>query len=871
ADETSYFVIGAVLYRTLGFILPPPQSPLVVSSKVLTVTVRPPPRETETTVAVELSSLLNGTSDQQCVTLQYWNTEGADYWDTEGCQTLPSPALHTKCLCSRLATFAVLGTQPRTQVVSRSRLPSVPLMVGCGVSCTALFILLVLYAALWRFIRSERSMILLNFSVAILASNVLILLGQSHSLGRVSQVLCKITAITLHFFFLSSFCWVLAEAWQSYLAVNGNTRTRLIRKRFLCLGWGLPALVVAVSVGFTRARGYGSSSSCWLSLEGGLLYAFVGPAAVIVLVNMLIGIVIFNKLVSKDGISDKSKKQKAGPQPHGLIHKHSRGGVSYHSTLHKTIITNAMASLWSSCVVLPLLALTWMCAVLSITDRSSALFQLLFAVFDALQGVVILSVHGALRREVQDALCGRMGVCKDDSENSPDSCKNGQTDFEKDVDLACQTVIFKESSLSGALSRISLDEEDGPKLPGNKDVGVALGTLPGHVAPPTLLVQSPALELQEGEPHPQGAPVYLCTDSGRGWAGSGGGVGGVGVAERDYMVLPGRTGLLTPPLRGRDKPDAALPSTPALRLVDGKALCSFASMDHLNVSLNPPSCRTLLPLPAHTLHFKPRPSVRHILTGSAHRPRTLPRKLGHAHTSLSVGSLERKRVQYSELDFEKVMHTRQRHNELYHELNHSAELPPPAPAHRDPSVCSLRRERRWSISSTENNSSSDRTSPEAPPPSDSIRTVTFDPPAETMDKLELNQIWGTAPQPHPTLRETSRLKSEIWRGIVLSLTNDKKATIQSSCWSLPGPPHQQRVLQHEMELTAEDRIRSSQTGWCKNPASPEPTPYLTPAPLGPHLLTFRLNQPATAPSFTWALTFKLYTLTLTVTTKYIPS
>lgn len=33
------------------------------------------------------------------------------------------------------------------------------------------------------------------------------------------------------------------------------------------------------------------------------------------------------------------------------------------------------ASLWSSCVVLPLLALTWMSAVLAITDRRSTLFQ----------------------------------------------------------------------------------------------------------------------------------------------------------------------------------------------------------------------------------------------------------------------------------------------------------------------------------------------------------------------------------------------------------------------------------------------------------------------------------------------------------------
>lgn len=52
------------------------------------------------------------------------------------------------------------------------------------------------------------------------------------------QGLCTVTAAFLHFFFLASFCWVLTEAWQSYLAVIGKMRPRLIRKRFLCLGWG---------------------------------------------------------------------------------------------------------------------------------------------------------------------------------------------------------------------------------------------------------------------------------------------------------------------------------------------------------------------------------------------------------------------------------------------------------------------------------------------------------------------------------------------------------------------------------------------------------------------------------------------------------
>uniref|UniRef100_A0A3P9QB32 Adhesion G protein-coupled receptor B2 n=1 Tax=Poecilia reticulata TaxID=8081 RepID=A0A3P9QB32_POERE len=802
SETTMYYVIGAILYRTLGIILPGPNPPAVINSKILSVTVRPEPQPSEPMVVVELSPLLNGTSDPQCVVWNYGNTEtGTENWGTEGCQTLASNTVHTKCLCSRISTYAVLAQQAKDPDMGPTSMPSVPLMVGCGVSCTALLILLLIYAAFWRYIRSERSIILVNFCFSILASNLLILLGQSQTLNK---GLCTVTAAFLHFFFLASFCWVLTEAWQSYLAVIGKTRSRIIRKRFLCLGWGLPALVVAVSVGFTRARGYGTASYCWLSLEGGLLYAFVGPAAVIVLVNMLIGIVVFNKLMSRDGISDKSKKQRAG------------------------------ASLWSSCVVLPLLALTWMSAVLAITDRRSTLFQVLFAVFDSVQGFVIITVHCAMRREVQDAVRCRMGGCKDDSENSPDSCKNGQvqimTDFEKDVDLACQTerghpFIFKEvntcnpATITGTLSRISLDDEDDPKLAAHQEggVGVNFSSLPGNIPPPNLIVQVPTLGLnelsetplkkevnldqqrQQGQPRTT-APIYLCTESGLGWArppassnnsqdgsagsgGSGGGGSGGG-GEGDYMVLPRRTVSLKPPapssqggglgLGGEDKPlniaveDPPFPPPPSpltLHPAESEAYpADFvpSSVGDMNITMNlNRSYGTIKTVPhghghlmgqgghvhshgghmhshAHSLHLKPgqRPSVRQILTGgtTVERTRTLPRNLGstNANTSLSAGSLERKRVRYSELDFEKVMHTRKRHSELYHELNHSSKFHTIDRYNRDPAMSTFK----------------DKSNPEDQSSWDSFKTMTPElsiVPGEQKDRLELhNKNWDSS-------------------------------------------------------------------------------------------------------------------------------
>uniref|UniRef100_A0A672FKD5 Adhesion G protein-coupled receptor B2 n=1 Tax=Salarias fasciatus TaxID=181472 RepID=A0A672FKD5_SALFA len=673
--------------------------PAMINSKILTVTVRPEPQPSEPMVVSLFMSLCN--TKPPPPPPHFFSTSreaGAENWGTEGCQTLASTTVHTKCLCSRISTYAVLAQQD----MGPTSMPSVPLMVGCGVSCTALLILLLIYAAFWRYIRSERSIILVNFCLSILASNLLILVGQSQTL---SKGLCTVTAAFLHFFFLASFCWVLTEAWQSYLAVIGKMRSRLIRKRFLCLGWGLPALVVAVSVGFTRARGYGTASYCWLSLEGGLLYAFVGPAAVIVLVNMLIGIVVFNKLMSRDGISDKSKKQRAGVPAEArsrLLLKCSKCGVISSTAMSSSTASSAMASLWSSCVVLPLLALTWMSAVLAITDRRSTLFQVLFAVFDSVQGFVIITVHCAMRREVQDAVRCRMGGCKDDSENSPDSCKNGQvqimTDFEKDVDLACQTVIFKEvntcnpATITGTLSRISLDDEDDPKLAAHQEggVGVNFSSLPGNIPPPNLISGL-------GWARPP-ASSNTSQDGSAGSGGSGGGGGGSGGGEGDYMVLPRRTVSLKPPapssqggglgLGGEDKPlniaveDPPFPPPPSpltLHPAESEAYpADFvpSSVGDMNLTMN-------LNRSYGTIKTMPHgPSVRQILTGgtTVERTRTLPRNLGstNANTSVSAGSLE------------KVMHTRKRHSELYHELNHSSKFHTIDRYNRDPAMSTFK-------------------------------------------------------------------------------------------------------------------------------------------------------------------------------------
>ncbi|XP_075776136.1 adhesion G protein-coupled receptor B1 isoform X5 [Pelodiscus sinensis] len=730
-DDSSVFVVGTVLYRNLGSILSLQRNATVLNSKVISVTVKPSPRSLLTPLEVEFSHLYNGTTNQTCILWDEADVSSSSSssqlgaWSWRGCRTVPVDSFRTKCLCERLSTFAILAQLSSDMNMEKVLVPSVTLIVGCGVSSLTLLLLIIIYVSVWslnflasdstrwvlvclclgsesRYIRSERSVILINFCLSIISSNALILIGQTQTRNK---VICTLVAAFLHFFFLSSFCWVLTEAWQSYMAVTGRLRNRIIRKRFLCLGWGLPALVVAISVGFTKAKGYGTVNYCWLSLEGGLLYAFVGPAAAVVLVNMVIGILVFNKLVSKDGITDKKLKERAGQMAvplYGMTLKCSKCGVVSSAEVSATATSNAMASLWSSCVVLPLLALTWMSAVLAITDRRSALFQILFAVFDSLEGFVIVMVHCILRREVQDAVkCRVVDRQEEGNGDSGGSFQNGHaqlmTDFEKDVDMACRsgehiTVLNKDistcrtSTITGTLKRPSLQDEEKLKL--NHQKGSSnFNSLPANVSKMHL----------QGSPHYLGAinlndfsnhtltlkkeknqppkSIYICdgdifkkldTELSRAQEQA---------LDTSYVILPSNSTatLRAKPPKDDSKYSINIDQMPQTRLIH----LSMATDPGFIVKSPPrePRAMTCAEVQGSPMLQQ---QQQHI-SGEAQLPNSLcdPGDSGNLGmvpksetvSTLSMSSLERRKSRYAELDFEKIMHTRKRHQDMFQDLN----------------------------------------------------------------------------------------------------------------------------------------------------------------------------------------------------------
>uniref|UniRef100_A0A3Q2GTZ0 Adhesion G protein-coupled receptor B1 n=1 Tax=Equus caballus TaxID=9796 RepID=A0A3Q2GTZ0_HORSE len=708
ADDSSVFVVGTVLYRNLGSFLALQRNTTVLNSKVISVTVKPPPRSLLTPLEIEFAHMYNGTTNQTCILWDETDIPSSPAppqlgpWSWRGCRTVPLDALRTRCLCDRLSTFAILAQLSADANMEKVIVPSVTLIVGCGVSSLTLLMLIIIYVSVWRYIRSERSVILINFCLSIISSNALILIGQTQTRNK---VVCTLVAAFLHFFFLSSFCWVLTEAWQSYMAVTGRLRNRLIRKRFLCLGWGLPALVVAISVGFTKAKGYSTVNYCWLSLEGGLLYAFVGPAAAVVLVNMVIGILVFNKLVSKDGITDKKLKERAGqlPQaPLGRALKCAECGALSAADATSEAASNAMASLWSSCVVLPLLALTWMSAVLAVTDRRSALFQILFAVFDSLEGFVIVMVHCILRREVQDAVkCRVVDRQEEGNGDSGGSFQNGHaqlmTDFEKDVDLACRSVLNKDiaacrtATITGTLKRPSLPEEEKRKLAHAKAPPPNFNSLPANVSKLHL----------HGSPRCPGGPLpdfpnhslTLKKDRApKSFIGDGDIFKKLDselsraqekALDTSYVILPTATATLRPKPQEEPKYSIHIDQMPQTRLIHLNMAPEAGLPARSPPSRQPPEAPPAQPPPPPppppppqqplppppTLEPAP-PSLGEPGEAAAHPGPSAGTGTRNENVStLSVSSLERRKSRYAELDFEKVMHTRKRHQDMFQDLN----------------------------------------------------------------------------------------------------------------------------------------------------------------------------------------------------------
>uniref|UniRef100_A0A7N5JST6 Adhesion G protein-coupled receptor L3 n=1 Tax=Ailuropoda melanoleuca TaxID=9646 RepID=A0A7N5JST6_AILME len=318
------------------------------------------------------------------------------YWSTQGCRLLTTNRTHTTCSCNHLTNFAVLmaHVEVKHSDAVHDLLLDVITWVGILLSLVCLLICIFTFC-FFRGLQSDRNTIHKNLCISLFVAELLFLIG----INRTDQpIACAVFAALLHFFFLAAFTWMFLEGVQLYIMlveVFESEHSR--RKYFYLVGYGMPALIVAVSAAVDY-RSYGTDKVCWLRLDTYFIWSFIGPATLIIMLNVIfLGIALYKMF------------------HHTAILKPESG-----------CLDNIKSWVIGAIALLCLLGLTWAFGLMYINE-STVIMAYLFTIFNSLQGMFIFIFHCVLQKKVRKEYgkCLRTHCCSGKSTES--SIGSGKT------------------------------------------------------------------------------------------------------------------------------------------------------------------------------------------------------------------------------------------------------------------------------------------------------------------------------------------------------------------------------------------------------------------------------------------------------------
>uniref|UniRef100_A0A5F8HER1 Adhesion G protein-coupled receptor E5 n=1 Tax=Monodelphis domestica TaxID=13616 RepID=A0A5F8HER1_MONDO len=323
-------------------------------------------------VTFAFSHEVKPTGPRKEVICAFWehDNNGSGHWATTGCEKLGSQGNSTTCRCTHLSSFAILMAQYDVEDWKLS----VITQVGLGVSLVCLLLCIITFL-LCRPIQGSRTTIHLHLCLCLFVGSTVFLVGTANpSQGQAPVGLrCRLVAGLLHYCFLAAFCWMCLEGLELYFLVVRVFPGPALRTRWLCLlGYGTPAVIVAISAA-VNSQGYGRPRFCWLSLEKGFIWSFLGPITLIIAFNAFIFVITVWKLTQKfSEIHPDMKKLKKA----------------------RMLTFTAMAQL---CI----LGCTWIFGLFLFGPHSRVLAYI-FTILNCFQGCFLFLLHCLLNKKVRE-------------------------------------------------------------------------------------------------------------------------------------------------------------------------------------------------------------------------------------------------------------------------------------------------------------------------------------------------------------------------------------------------------------------------------------------------------------------------------------
>ncbi|XP_077864329.1 adhesion G-protein coupled receptor G6-like [Saccoglossus kowalevskii] len=327
----------------------------------------------------------------QCV---YWNyslNDDVGGWSTDGCNVSGQSSHNvTTCECDHLTNFALLmdvyGTASEFDEGHQKAL-SIVSYIGCGISLLCMLLTLITFLAFRRLRKDNPTKILMNLCFAIFMS-LLLFLAVSFSLdfAPIIPELCTTMAVLLHYFLLAVVMWMALEAFNMYLQLVKIFKTyiRHFMLKFCLIGWGIPVVIIAITLTIDIDNYGYHNNICWLSRYA-FFAAFLAPVCLVLIFNTVIYILVVHQICSLN-----SKKMSTS----------DRYGKA--------------AQLRGSVSLFVLLGITWALAILAISE-AGLVVNYLFAIANSLQGLFIFIFFCALKNDVQnqwrDTFCSSCCLC----------------------------------------------------------------------------------------------------------------------------------------------------------------------------------------------------------------------------------------------------------------------------------------------------------------------------------------------------------------------------------------------------------------------------------------------------------------------------
>ncbi|NXY20167.1 AGRL4 protein, partial [Atrichornis clamosus] len=306
--------------------------------------------------------------DIKCAFWNYSDTMNGN-WATEGCELTHSNSTHISCKCNHLTHFAVLMSSGGSVGVTNYNILTRITQLGIIISLICLSMCIFTF---WFFseIQSTRTTIHKNLCCSLFLAELIFLIGINMNNNK---LFCSITAGLLHYFLLAAFAWMCIEGIHLYLIVVGVIYNKgFLHKNFYVFGYVSPAVVVGISAALGY-KYYGTTEVCWLSTKNNFIWSFIGPACLIILVNLLaFGVIIY-----------KVFRHTAMLKPEVSCYENIR-----------SCARGALALLF-------LLGATWIFGVLHVV-QGSVVTAYLFTIFNAFQGMFIFIFLCVLSRKIQE-------------------------------------------------------------------------------------------------------------------------------------------------------------------------------------------------------------------------------------------------------------------------------------------------------------------------------------------------------------------------------------------------------------------------------------------------------------------------------------